>query len=167
MQGDGQGTLIFKFIVQPKNSTSELLAATLSLVEMTSSSVKKTLDTSKIKKIASIPYNFRVLDAVYQGGLMRSLQTILQPTQKTCFAYIFNVTGCEDVSSDCLLQVSQLMREQETITGQSNLLAKDRVSSGIKMILSKKSANKGDSKLIGDKQTSIKEEIVHKKQHLR
>jgi hypothetical protein len=86
---------------------------------------------------------------------------------KTSFCYIINFAQVEDEAAESLLQMSQLLNEQEIIQQAPSFLAKDQLSSGIKLILSKKSAKKSDQKKGRDRTPSRVEDNPRKKEHFR
>lgn len=166
-QTDSNGTLIFRFTLNLGKSGSSVPGPSLSLVEFSSSSLLGCLQKNRIKKNTEFPLCLRALEAAYDSSLVKRLIRVLNPSPKTSFCYIINFAQVEDEAAESLLQMSQLLNEQEIIQQAPSFLAKDQLSSGIKLILSKKSAKKSDQKKGRDRTPSRVEDNPRKKEHFR
>lgn len=163
---DAQGSLIFRFYVEVKRSHGDPLSASMAIVEMCSTSLLPALDLSRVKKLNSIPFSFRALEAAYQSSMVRSLQSITCPGPRTLLAFVLNCDRMFHPTVGLLLELSQLLRSQET-PQVSTPVAKEKVSSGIKMILSKQSVKRADVRKAMDKSSSRLDASSHRHDHLR
>lgn len=164
---DSSGSLIFKFTLQTGKPTVDSQFPSLSLVELSSGALVGGVQKSRVKKTTEVPWALRVVEAAYDGSLVRSIVRILSPTSKSAFCFLFNHAQIETQASDSLLQLSQIIMEGEPSPSLSSVAAKEKVSSGIKLILSKKSAKKSDQKKAGDKTSSRLEENPRRKELFR
>ena len=73
----------------------------------------------------------------------------------------------DDPAADSLLYVSQILNDQEQSQGSGAQLTRDKLSSGIKLILSKKPAIKSENKKKLDKTATKIEDNPKKKEHIR
>lgn len=167
MYSEASGTLVFKFTLQQARSSTETAFTSLYLVELSSEALLDSLQKSKVKKTQEIPWGLRALEAAYDGNLMKALAKLLAPSLKSNFCFLFNHAQTEQDAGETLLQLSQFINEGESNPVLGSAAGKDKVSSGIKLILSKKSAKKSDQKKTGDKTSSRVEENPRRKELFR
>lgn len=164
---DGNGSLVFKFTLIQGRSTIEQSFPSLSLVELSSEALLDSFQKTRVKRVQEIPWGIRALEASYDGNLVKSMIKLLFLDQKTTFCYIFNDAQTEEKTADSLLQLSQFLVDGESTPVLTPIAVKEKVSSGIKLILSKKSAKKSDHKKAIDKTSSRIEENSRKKELFR
>jgi hypothetical protein len=164
---DASGSLIFKFSLLLGRQITEMVPPSLSLVELSSGSLLGGFQKVRVKKGMDIPWTLRALEAVYDGSVVKGLARLLLPSSKTSFCFLFNHTQTDDEAADSLLELSQFINESEPTPALGAISTRDKVSSGIKLILSKKSAKKSDQKRQGDKTSSRIEENPRRKELFR
>lgn len=161
------GSLVFKFTLQYEKLAQGGPNSSVYLVELSSEGLLNSLQKSRVKKAQDIPWGLRVLEAAYESNLVKALCKLIPATSKSSFCFLFNDAQTDDQASETLLQLSQFINEGESSSLSTTAVVKEKVSSGIKLILSKKSAKKSDQKKTGDKTASRIEENPRKRELFR